>query len=130
MASDTLESAEPLQTPYKLRRHWLTGEWEELPCEGSGVIRVIEPPGGTIPRCCNPWDASKDHTDRGMSIMPELATPERIAAENAEARQHGTGAVYDKRGVCHLPTRGSKNRELRRRRLQNNDAGYGDHAGR
>lgn len=71
-----------------------------------------------------------DHVCRPLSIPAEQATPERIARENAAARKHGTGAVYDRDGNCHLPTRGSRAREMRRLNRQDNSAGYGDWAGR
>lgn len=78
----------------------------------------------------NPYDTGCDHVNRGMSLTPEEATPQRVAAENAAARQHGTGAYYTPDGLCHVPTRGARAREMRRRGHQDNDAGYGDWGGR
>jgi hypothetical protein len=65
-----------------------------------------------------------------LSIKPEEATPERIAEHNEQARRHNTGAFYDRDGRCMTSTRGSQNREMRRRNYINNDAGFGDFAGR
>jgi len=86
-------------------------------------------------RHVNPWDTGKDHICKAMSIKPEEATPARIAWENEQSKRHGTGAYYDKQGNCYTPTRGSRSKEMRRPhrggfRYQDNDAGYGDYAGR
>ena len=117
------------------KRHILTGEIIETPESGQGrqiIFRGSLPYGEqtVLGRTHNPWDRGKDVICRPLSIKPEDATPERIAKENEEARRHGTGARYDNRGVCHTPTRGSRSREMRRLNKQDNDAGYGDHAGR
>lgn len=72
----------------------------------------------------------RHHISRAMSIPPEQATPERIARENETARAMGTGAEYAPDGTCHLAGRSSRAREMRRRGYQDNDAGYGDYAGR
>lgn len=88
------------------------------------------------PRRSNAWDSSKDYVNKGMSLKPEDATPERIAAENEAARRHGTGAYYDNNGLCHCPTRRSVAREMARPHgpnnyvFQDNDACYSDCAGR
>src|SRR4051794_19192543 len=119
----------------KWRRHWLTGVLEEVPVE-QGPTRIVyeTPPGGTIRRVGSAWDSSKDFTSRGMSLAPEQATPTRIAELNENARRHRTGAIYDKQGVCHLPSRKGRAREMKARgdvgfRYIDNDAGYGDFAG-
>lgn len=39
----------------KLVRHWLTGEFQEVPLEGSGIIRRIAPAGGIIKKSGDPW---------------------------------------------------------------------------
>ena len=120
------------------RRDWFTGELEEVPSEGGGrqiIFRGAVPPVSRR-RHVDPWDSSKDYVNKAMSLKPEDATPERIAAENEAARKHGTGAYYDSNGNCHCPTRRSLAREMARPHgpqgfyFQNNDAGYGDCAGR
>lgn len=75
-------------------------------------------------RHCNPWWS--DSISRPLSLPPEEATPERIAAENEAAQRHRTGAWFDKEGVCRTPTRRSRNREMARRGRIDLDAGYGD----
>lgn len=91
-----------------------------------GRIKDVAPPVKRRARG-NMW---ADNVCKAISIAPEQATPERVAKENAEAKRHGTGAVYGKDGQCHLPTRGSRARELRRLGKQDNDAGYSDFGGR
>lgn len=78
----------------------------------------------------NPWAGGRDFVSKSMSIAPEQATPERIEKENREAENEGTGAYYTPDGGCHLPTRGIRTREMRRKGRQDNDAGYSDRAGR
>lgn len=96
---------------------------------GRYLIGVIREAGKEPVRRAagNLW---QDHACKAISIKPEEATPERVARENAEAKRHGTGAVYDKDGVCHLSGRGSRAREMRRLGRMDNDAGFGDYAGR
>ena len=102
-------------------------------------VRLLRLPYGdqtVTKRRGDPWDTGKDHVIRAMSLKPEEATPERIALENEAARRHGTGAYYDDKGICRVPTRGSRAKEMRRGheatdfKLQDNDAGYGDYPGR
>lgn len=96
-----------------------------------GFIRedsTVEKPrklGGT-----SPWAGQDYNVCRSISIAPEQATPERIARENTEAKRHGTGAKYAPDGTCYLPSRGARAREFRRLGRMDNDAGYGDWAGR
>lgn len=112
-------------------RDWFTDELVERPSEGGGRRIIARETVHYQPRRYgNPWDRGKPIRNRNMSIAPEQATPERIATENAEAKLHGTGAAYDSDGNCYVETRGQLNREMKRRRFQNNDAGYGDWAGR
>jgi hypothetical protein len=120
-------------------RDIFTGELQERD-SGPGGRQVIfqETPRfglGNSRRRGNPWDRGKDHVDVGMSIKPEEATPEKIAALNENAKRQGTGAYYSPDGLCHTPTRGSRAKEMRGRLtidfgFQDNDAGYGDCAGR
>jgi hypothetical protein len=114
--------------PTRLQRHWLSGEWQEIPLESDSgrVYRVAG--GGEAHKVFARRDYEKVHI--GLSLKPEDATPAQIAHENREARRHGTGAIYDAKGRCHVSTRGSQNRELRRRNQLNPDAGFGDYAGR
>lgn len=112
-------------------RDLFTGELKQVPA-GEGGRQVIF--RGSVPKHYDPTPshiaANYDRELRGLSLMPEEATPERIAAENEECRRHGTGARYDAYGRCLTSTRGSQNRELKRRGKINNDAGFGDYAGR
>lgn len=80
-------------------------------------------------RYANPYDTGKDHVSLAMSIPPEQATRERIERENAQARHAGTFAYYTPDGECHLPTRRSRAKEMRRRGYQDNQAGYSDYGG-
>lgn len=74
----------------------------------------------------DPYSGGKDFVSKSMSIAPEQATPDRIERENADAKHRGTGAYYTPDGGCHLPTRGIRRREMRRKDRQDNDASYGD----
>lgn len=119
-------------------RDWFTGELKELPSEGVGrqiIFRGATPPVTGRRRLADPYDRGRDHISIGMSLKPEDATPERIAAENEACRRHGTGAYYTPDGLCHTPTRGSRAREMARPHhggyhYQDNQAGYSDRAGR
>jgi hypothetical protein len=119
-----------------LYRDIFTGELKERPdCPAGREIIYIEPIYYNPTRAGSPWDRGTDHVDRGMSLQPEQATPERIARENEECRHHNTGAYYTPDGLCHMPTRGSRRREMARPHhgglhYQDNDAGYSDAAGR
>lgn len=143
----TSETCTPVQTPEneyrgRLRRNLFTGELEEVPYEGSGIIYREPLKPGQVPvthkRRANPW--YKENRCRPLSIKPEEATPERIAAENESAKRHGTGAMFDTKGECYLPTRGSRAKEMRRKSIENQskggnanivdlDAGFSDFAG-
>ena len=117
-----------------------TGELTETPESGQGrqvIFRGSLPYGDQTVRKTrfDPWDTGKDHVDRGMSIKPEEATPERIERLNENAKKQGTGAYYTPDGRCCTPTRRSKAKEMRARAdvdfgFQDNDAGYSDCAGR
>jgi len=120
----------------RFRTNLFTGELEEVydnPVESFKEInekmqeKVAHVPRGRNP---NPWNKGKDHVCRPLSLKPEDATPERIEKENAAAKKHGTGAYYTPDGECVISTRAVRAREMRRRQFQDNDAGYGDHAGR
>jgi len=118
-------------------RDLFTGELKEVE-HGAGGRQILyrsPQPTNRVKRYANPWDQGKDHVCRPLSLLPELATPERIEAENAAARHHGTGAYYTPDGMCHLPTRGARSREMARERSdgsrrQDNDGCYGDYCGR
>lgn len=117
------------ERPMKLQRHWLTGKWQEVPYETDGGRVVYATEGGReAVKVLERVDYNRVHC--GLSLKPEDVTPERIAHENEMARRHNTGVHYDSRGNCHTTSRRSQNRELRRRGKMNNDAGYGDYAGR
>ena len=119
------------------RRNIFTGEFEEdshddiqaafesvnAPSRSKGENMI----GG---HCPDPYSGGKDFVSKSMSIAPEQATPERIERENADAKHRGTGAYYTPDGGCHMPTRGIKAREMRRKNRQDNDACYGDASGR
>lgn len=122
------------------KRDIFSGELVETLESGQGRQVIFR---GSLPygeatvrgRRGDPWDTGRDHVALAMSIKPEEATPERIAHENKMAKRHGTGAYYTPDGRCHTPTRGSRAKEMRRPhrggfRYQDNDAGYGDYAGR
>jgi len=116
-----------IPAPYtQLQRHWLTGEWQEVPIQGGIITRVAE--GGDCEKVLPRRNYERELI--GLSIPPEQATPERIARENAETKRHNTGACYDRYGRCFTSSKRSQNRELRRRGQQNNDAGDSDYAGR
>ena len=105
-----------------------TGELEEVGCGPGGrqILYRSPQPTNLGKRYANPWDRGKDHVCRPLSLLPELATPERVAQENEAARHHGTGAVFAPDGSCYLPTRGSRRSEMRRRKMIDNDGCYGD----
>ena len=118
-------------------RDVFTGELREVrddpAAEFEELNRLSRENAGYDPgRNPNPW--YKDNICRPMSLLPEEATPERIAQENEEARRHGTGARYDGKGECYLSSRGVRSRELRRPKLrsgirlqqQDFDGGYSD----
>jgi hypothetical protein len=111
-------------------RDWFTGELVERPASEPGIIARTSIPKSAVTKRSgsSPW--YKDQPCMAMSIKPEEATPERVAQENEAARKHGTGAYYDKDGTCFLPSRGGRAKEMRRRSVQDNDAGFGDWAGR
>lgn len=112
----------------KLQRHWLTGELRRVPCESlSGRVTLVAGDAESV-RILPRRDYEKVHL--GLSILPEKATPARIAEENRQARLHGTGAVFDSKGRCHISSRGCQNKELKRQNQMNPDAGYGDFCGR
>ena len=114
----------------RYRRNLWTGELEEVddnPHAEFGEInaRARERVKHLVKgRAVNPW--YKDNRCRPMSIAPEQATKSRIARENEDARRKGTGAVYAPNGECFLPTRGSRKKEMARRRMIDNDGGFGD----
>lgn len=117
-----------------IRRHWLTGEWEEvMEDRKEEAARINERVLGHAPakleQRSSPWSRGEDFISKGMSIAPEQATPERIERENAEAKHHGTGAYYRKDGTCVMPTRGIRAREMKRKNRQDNDGSYGDYCG-
>lgn len=113
-------------------RDIFTGELVERPASEGGrqIIARTSVPEGAVQTVTgrSPW--WKDRVCRPISIAPEHATPARIAQENESAQKHGTGVWYDKSGVAHVPTRRSRAREFARLGRQDNDAGYGDCAGR
>lgn len=117
-------------------RDWFTDELVERPSEGGGRQIIARETVHYRPRRIgNPWDTGKEIVNRNMSIQPEQATEAKIEQLNENARKHGTGAWYDNEGNCHTPTRGARSREMRARAsvdfgFQDNDAGYGDWAGR
>lgn len=111
----------------RMVRNLFTGQLEELPYERGGrQILYREPVRESHKHVKRAW---RNHVCRPLSIPPEQATTRRVARENELARRHGTGAWYDRGGGCHLETRGIRSREMRRLDRQDNDAGYGDHAG-
>ena len=123
------------------RKNVFTGELEEDFAGGIAAAfeavnarsraKVENLVGGEVRiRQTDPYVGGKDFVSKAMSIAPEQATPERIERENAEAKEHGTGAYYTPDGGCHLPTRGVRRREMHRKDRQDNDAGYGDAFGR
>lgn len=105
-------------------RDWFTDELIEVPYTENVVTTSRKSPSKR-----NAWDSKNDFVCKAMSLKPEDATPSRVEAENEAAKKHGTGAWYDMNGRCHLPTRGSRSREMRRRGFMDLDAGYGDWAG-
>ena len=119
-------------------RDLFTGELKEIPGGPGGRQIIYRSPEAKRERrrFADPWDRGRDHISRPLSLLPEQATPERVAAENEAARYHGTGAYFTPDGLCHLPTRGSRSKEMARPhgplgfRYQDNDAGYSDYAGR
>lgn len=117
----------------RFRRNIFTGELEEVPSEGGGRQILYR---GSAPKHYNPKPVGTPNYDRvcrPLSLKPEEATPQRIEAENEAARKYGSGAWFDKKGQCHTSTRGSQNREMKRRGdmggtpMANFDAGYGDY---
>lgn len=117
------------QPPTKWMRHWLTGEWVEVPLETSGGRVIVAVEGGReTTRVLSRRDYNREL--KPLSIKPEEATPERVRQYNEDSRRHNTGAVYDKEGRCFTSSRQSQNREMRLRGKINNDAGFGDYAGR
>jgi hypothetical protein len=131
----------PEAEPSRWVRDLFTGELKQVPAGRGGrqiIFRGSTPPNyDPNPVGCDPW-RGKDKVCRPLSLKPEEVTPERIEQENAEAAKHGTGAWYDAEGECHIGSRGSRRREMARPKLrsgirlshQDNDAGYGDRAGR
>lgn len=119
------------------RRNLFTGKLEQVPSDGGGRHIIYREEVYYQPkRQADPWGRGKDAISRPLSIKPEEATPEKIAALNENAKRNGTGAYYTPDGACHTPTRGSRAREMPARRnfdgmgYQDNDAGYSDYAGR
>lgn len=114
-------------------RDLFTGKLRKRPASEPGIIATIASDIPGSKRTGSPW--WKDNHCPAMDLMPEHATPERIAKENAAARKHGTGAEYSPEGKCYLPTRRSRFREMGRRthdcgaKFQDNDAGFSDRAG-
>jgi hypothetical protein len=127
-ANETIERTGIMQGMRWVRDLW-TGELKQVPA-GEGGRQIIA--RGSVPAHYDPtpvhrspWDRGKDHISRPLSIKPEEATPERIARENAEAAHHGTGVYFTEDGLCHIPTNGCRNLELRRQNKSDLDAGYG-----
>ena len=110
-------------------RNWLTGELEEVPRDntnGRTIIARETPKFGIGHGRRAPRRAWQNHVSRPLSLKPEECTPERIEQENADAKYYGTGAYYTRDGLCHLDTRGSRARELRRKKMRDGDGGYSD----
>ena len=94
----------------RFRKNLFSGELEEVDDDpavefAAQNARVRERTAWMVTkrrRFASPWDTGKDVINRNMSLKPEDATPERIAAENEAARRHNTGAWYDSKGQCHI----------------------------
>lgn len=108
----------------RFRRHWLTGELEEVPYElehGRAIIARIEPENGVTGHADGAYSSAKPFTSTSLGIHPS-----QVKAFNEEARKQGTGAYYRPDGTMVCETRRSRNRELARRGYGDADAGYGD----
>lgn len=109
--------------------------------------KVIYKPGGQVEYLIDGVPVTKEVYDQTFpsrleygpgAASPHIATfqplesralavhPVQVAEVNAQAKKHGTGVVYDKRGRAHVPTREARRREMKVRGFRDNDAGYSD----
>lgn len=108
----------------RMRRHWLTGEWEEVPYElsnGRAVIARIEPEGGVTGHANTAYGSATPFTSTSLAIHPD-----QVRSFNEAAHAAKTGAYYREDGTLVCESRGARNRELARRGYGDADAGYGD----
>lgn len=126
----TQSSESDLGQSVRFYRNLFTGELEAVPSDGGGRQIIFR---GSAPKHYDPTPVGTPNYDRvcrPLSLKPEDATPARIEAENEAARHHNTGCWYDAKGQCHTVTRGSQNREMKRKNMANFSGGYGDYCGR
>lgn len=103
-----------------LRRHFITGEWEEV--EDTGKHEVIVYEGEAETNSCSatcskrPWESKYS-----LAVHPA-----QVRAFNEAAAKARTGAYYKPDGTLVCTSRGARNRELARRGHGDGDAGYGD----
>lgn len=105
----------------RMRRHWLTGEWEEVPYElvdGRAVISRIEP--DYAPER-HGYAYNRPFESTSLAIHAD-----QVKSFNEAAHAAGTGAYYKPDGTLVCESRGARNRELARRGQGDADAGYGD----
>jgi hypothetical protein len=102
-----------------LRRHFITGEWEEV--EDSGKREVIVYEGHEETKNCSAICAKKPWRSTSLAVHPL-----QVEAFNRAAQKARTGAYYTKDGALVAESRGARNRELARRGQGDGDAGYGD----
>lgn len=106
-------SEEPQMPGTRLIRDWFTGELKEVPRTGGGKL-VFDSRTDYDPhqsgKTGSPWDG-KDKVNRGLSLLPDEVTPERIEIENAAAVP---GVKFDPQGRCHVTSQQAQDREARR----------------
>lgn len=103
-------------------RHWLTGEWVEVPYETDGtrtVVAVVEPTGGTVTKTGNHWRA-KGWQGLSLGVHPHQAEAFTAAAHSAGI----TDVHYDKQtGALCSSSREHRAAEAARRGRYDADGG-------
>lgn len=102
-----------------IRRHFITGEWEEV--EDSGKHEVIVYEGQAETNTCKSICSKRPWVSNSLAVHPL-----QVAAFNKAAQEARTGAYYRPDGALVCTSRGARNRELARRGQGDGDAGYGD----
>lgn len=108
-----------------LRRHFITGEWEEYEDTGAHELIVYEGKAEKTSRssiCAKrPW----------VSESLGVSNPDQIGQySKAAAKFAGPGVSYDKQGRLVCDSRAARNRALKWLRKVDYDGGYGDFTGR